>query len=329
MTKRLVFPGEKSVELETFTVAKPGPREVLVKNHYSLMSTGTENIVFNRLFAPGTHWDKWVEYPFYPGYAAVGEVVAVGAEVSSVKEGQLVAHRGGHASDQIQDENQVFVLPKGVEPRDAVWLALAKISFMGARAANYFLGDSVLIVGAGPIGQCSVRWAKSAGCSEIICVDMVKSRLELAMTGGASHTYAQALSDELKEDVTKVLNGKQPDIVIDTTGNAAVFSECLKFAKRQGKVVVLGDTGNPERQHLSSEVILGGLQIIGAHDGLSEGEWAESRIFDLFFNFLRTGRFNMSGMNTHEFKPENCAEAYRTANERRGETMGILFDWRI
>ena len=56
-----------------------------VRINLSLMSTGTENIVFNRLFDPGTHWDEWVKYPFYPGYTAVGTVESTGADVTGLK----------------------------------------------------------------------------------------------------------------------------------------------------------------------------------------------------------------------------------------------------
>ncbi len=70
--KRLVFNKKQKVELEEYNIPVLKNNQIGIKNLYSLMSTGTENIVYNCDFAPGTHWDAWVKYPFYPGYACVG-----------------------------------------------------------------------------------------------------------------------------------------------------------------------------------------------------------------------------------------------------------------
>lgn len=327
MAKRFVFTGKQSFVCEDFSPAALAADEVAVKNDYSLMSTGTENIVFNRLFDSGTHWDNWVKYPFYPGYAAVGKIVAVGDNVKSVAPGDRVAHRGNHASEAVCKEEEISKVPEGIDAKDAIWFALAKITFMGAKAANYFLGNTVLIIGAGPIGQMSIRWARAAGVSKIIVVDMVPKRLEIAKDGGADVAINQPLSDELLDPIKEECRGELPEIVIDTTGSAPVFQEALKFAKNKGKVIVLGDTGTPTSQCLSSDVINRGLQIIGAHDCHTDEEWTSERIHQLFFSLLNTGRFPMEKLNTHTFGPDNGSEAYKIANENRGETMGIVFNW--
>src|SRR5262245_53993260 len=88
--RRLVFTGKQQVRCETFTPPPVGENELSARTLFTLMSTGTENIVFNRLFDPGTHWDHWVKYPFLPGYCNVGEVETVGAKVSGFKPGDLV-----------------------------------------------------------------------------------------------------------------------------------------------------------------------------------------------------------------------------------------------
>ncbi len=72
--RRLFFPAAQQVGIESFEPPAVAEGEVRVRTEYSLMSTGTENIVFNRLFDQGTHWDGWVKYPFYPGYCVVGTV---------------------------------------------------------------------------------------------------------------------------------------------------------------------------------------------------------------------------------------------------------------
>lgn len=328
MANRIVFTGKQQVSLETFTPAKVDVGQVRVQVLKSLMSTGTENIVFNRLFDAGTHWDNWVKYPFYPGYSCVGVVEEVGPEVKALAVGQRVAVRKGHASHHVVGAGSCYPVPEEVSTDDAVWFALAKIAFMGAQAAQYAMGDSALIVGAGPIGQMSVRWALAAGAAPVIIADTVERRLELARLAGPVCTVAQPVDSAEKQ--VRACNGNAlPRVVIDTTGNAQVFAGALTLAADFGRVVVLGDTGTPAQQRLTMDVIRRGLSIVGAHDIHSREPWTEPKIVELFFELVRSDRFRVSGLNTHSFSPQECVSAYETANTRRGETMGIVFDWAV
>jgi len=323
---RLVFTEKQKVSLESFDPGDPGEGEVLVASRYSLMSTGTENIVFNRLFAPDTHWDHWVKYPFYPGYASVGEVSEVGAKVMSLQRGDRVAFRVGHRSHEVVKASECYPIPGSVPFPEAAWFALAKIAFHGALAARYALGDSVLVIGAGPIGQVSVRWARAAGLSSVIVVDSAPDRMPLARAGGATETIVSPI-DKARDAVLGANRGRLPRVVSDATGNSEVFAAALGLAADRGTVVILGDTGDPASQHLTSDVIRRGLSIVGAHDLLNTPEWNNATITQLFFDLVAGGRFPLAGMNTHFFEPAQCAEAYATANRERARTMGIVFDW--
>jgi threonine dehydrogenase-like Zn-dependent dehydrogenase len=227
---------------------------------------------------------------------------------------------------RVLTESECCPVPKDVDPAQAAWFALAKIAYMGALAADYELGDSVLVIGAGPIGQMSVRWAAAAGASAIIVVDPVAARLDSAIAGGATATIAGSSSD-CEAKVRAANNGELPKIVIDGTGFSNVFSDALSLAAKRGTVVILGDTGFPAEQRLSSDVISRGLKIIGAHDGLNDDQWNNATISFLFFALVASGRFDLEGLNSHTFKPEQVGDAYELLNTRRGETMGVLFDW--
>ncbi len=290
------------------------------------MSTGTENIVFNRLFDAGTHWDNWVKYPFYPGYSSVGVVEKTGAGVKHLRAGQRVAFRAPHGSHACEDAAKCVPIPEGVTFEQAVWFALAKIAFHGAWVAQYALGDSVLIVGVGPIGQMSVRWARAAGCSQIAVVDTAAHRMPLAQAGGATALISSPIG-EARKAILAAGEGKLPRVVIDSTGNAAVFSAALGLAADRGKVVLLGDTGSPARQALTADVITRGLTVVGAHDAHNTEEWNATTIPRLFFNLVATGCYPMGGLTSHVFAPEDATEAYVTANRDRASTMGLIFDW--
>jgi 2-desacetyl-2-hydroxyethyl bacteriochlorophyllide A dehydrogenase len=323
---RLAFTGKQQVHLESFDPGKPGANEVSIRTHLSLMSTGTENIVFNRLFDPGTHWDNWVKYPFYPGYSSVGVIEEVGADVRDLAKGQRVGFRIGHRSHAVVNAVEVYPIPDAVPFEQAVWFALAKITFHGAHAARYSLGDTALIVGTGPIGQMSIRWASAAGCASIIAVDSAELRMPLAKSGGATALVALPIG-EAREAVLAAGQGKLPRVVIDSTGNAVVFAAALSLAADRGTVVILGDTGSPASQTLTKDVITRGLTITGAHDGHSTAEWDNATISQLFFNLIATGRFPMAGLTSHVFSAVDATEAYLTANRDRASTMGLIFDW--
>lgn len=323
---RLSFPDKQQVELETFEVGVAGAEEVLVETRLSLMSTGTENIVFNRLFDVGTHWDNWVKYPFYPGYACVGVILKTGDAVSHLQPGDRVAYRVPHQSHEIVKADACTKIPEQTSFENAVWFALAKIAFHGAKAANYTLGDSVLIIGAGPIGQMSIRWAVANGASTIIAVDRLPARLALAKQGGATACISTSVGDA-REQIMAANGGKLPRVVIDSTGNAEVFKSALSLAADFGKIVVMGDTGRPAQQSMSSDLIIRGLTEVGAHDGHNDEEWNDATIAKLFFDLTSSGRFSVDGLISHHFKPTDCAEAYGVANREREKTMGVVFDW--
>ena len=89
----------------------------------------------------------------------------------------------------------------------------------------------------------------------------------------------------------------------------------------------MGDTGSPAKQSLTSDVIMRGLTIVGAHDCHTTAQWTNEAITRLFFELAVSGRFNLDGLTSHRFAPEACMDAYEAANRDRASTMGILFDW--
>jgi 2-desacetyl-2-hydroxyethyl bacteriochlorophyllide A dehydrogenase len=327
--KQIMFPEKGVVACEDIEPLATHKRDqVRVRTEYSLVSTGTETIALHAKFDSGTHWADWVRYPFAPGYSLIGTVVEAGSEVTDLKPGDRVAARLPHAEEQVVEARLCTKVPSEIDPKDAAWFGLAKIALIGARAAAYELGDEVVIVGSGPIGQMSVRWAAAAGATTIIAVDMLESRLALAVAGGATHTVSGPISDAHAR-IGEACGGIRPRVIVDTTGNALVLPSALGIAADRGRVVLLGDSGSPASQHLTYDVVVRGVSVVGAHDGHSVGEhWDGDRgLHERFFKLVLSGRIDLSGLNTHQFQPASCADAYRLASENRGDTMGILFDW--
>lgn len=323
MIKEIRFTGKQKLEINTSEkVQILAPNEIRVRAVCSLMSTGTENIVYNQIYDKGSHWDRFATFPFRPGYSMIGDVTEIGSKVTTRAVGDRVALRLGHKSEHIVNAADSIPVPKTIDPEHAAWFGLAKITYVGAKAANYTLGHRVLIIGAGPIGQMSIRWAKAAGAKTIVVVDPEQNRLSQAKQGGAHFCIAQPLA-QAGAAILKCFDNVEPDVVMDTTGVASVFQEALKFCKPHGKVVIMGDTGSPTSQNLSSDVMSKGLNIVAAHDSHIKTQ----EPFEVFFAMLEDGRMDVSTLNTHYFNLDDGQKAYETVNKERGKTMGVVFTY--
>src|SRR5262245_58774643 len=121
MSARLLFTEKQRVELESCALEPPATGQVLARTAYSLMSTGTENIVFNRDFEAGTLFEAWAgRYPFEPGYLAAGVIEELGAGVRGFAPGDPVFLRRPHASHHTVDAERCTLLPRDLDLRDAV-----------------------------------------------------------------------------------------------------------------------------------------------------------------------------------------------------------------
>lgn len=334
LSQTIVFAAPRSVEVRDEEVASPDVQEVLLRTEYSLVSTGTETIVLSGEFEPGSHWDNWVKYPFHPGYCAVGVVEKIGADVSRFRIGDRVAARTPHAQFAIVDENdpRLVKVPGGVSVEDVPWFGMACIAQIGVRRAAHELGDAVVIIGAGLLGQLVTQYCRLSGAREIIVVDTAHKRLELASAHGAT-TVLPCGVQEAKARVLEITDGRGADVVYDITGHPAVFAPALGLARRFGKVLLLGDAARPAEQRLTPDVIARGVQIVGAHDTFppaiasDRDWWSHENMSQLFFTYLKQGRMRVGDLVSHRFTPHDAPQAYEMLLLDRSAAMGVLFDW--
>jgi 2-desacetyl-2-hydroxyethyl bacteriochlorophyllide A dehydrogenase len=329
MSFRIVFTGIRQAILQETKLPALTPNSLLLRSRISLISTGTELTAFGHRFERGTHWESWVKHPFLPGYATVAQIEKVGKNIRNAKVGDRVVIRAPHASHHVVKKTQITFVTNTIPDEEAVWFAMAKIAFAGLLAANLQTGARLAVIGAGPLGQMVVRWTATAAASEIVVIDRNEKRLALARKGGATRTIAGALGKKV-DSVVKDLGGRRPELIFDCTANPSVLANALRLVADFGKIIILGDTGFPTEQHLTSDLVLRGISIVGAHDlhTQSDPEWADERkIFDLFFQLLSSGRFSTANLITHRFTPRQAQKAYLLAESAKGKTGGILFDW--
>lgn len=159
--------------MEDFELPGAGPRDLVVRTLYSLMSIGTETIILHQKYAPDTHFARMFSFPqLKTGVQAVGEIEQIGAGVSEFAVGDRVFMRMAHGSHQVLPAERCSAIPARVDLKSACWCGLAKTAFRAAWAGRFKLGGHALIIGAGPVGQMAVRWATAAGMETIVAVDL-------------------------------------------------------------------------------------------------------------------------------------------------------------
>lgn len=330
----IAFTGKEELELQTLAIPDPGPGEYLLETKATLISSGTECICYQRNFEPGTHWHHWVRYPFYPGYSSGGVVAARGEGATRYEVGQKVAYRAGHRQYAVMPENAIVAVPPEISFREACWIALAKIVQNGVRRAEHVMGDDVVVIGLGILGQLVIQYARLMGARHVIGVDPAAPRLEFAEISGATHTFP-VTAEEAVPSVAELTDGRMADVVYDVTGFPNVFQTALQLPRKFGTLLLLGDTGTPSGQQLTSDVIIKGLRIEAAHDSHPPQEssehvhWSNQKISELFYTYLARGQMNVLELISHTYSPMDAKEAYTMLLTERASAMGVVFDWTL
>lgn len=313
----IVFTGIGQVDVRAERLPRQRRDERQLDARCSLVSTGTERRCLRRDFAPGTHWDSWVTYPFRPGYSFVG-VTAEGA--------RMCAHTP-HAQRAVVEEQRLIPVPEGISDEEASWFALASIAQIGLAAADIEPGDPVVVIGAGVLGQLTAQLARAAGAGSVIVVARSQPRLDVAIAHGATHGVA-AEAARARDEVLSLTNGEGAAVVFDVTGSEPVFADALKLARRKGTVVLLGDAGYPAEQRLGPELLLAGLRVVGAH--FEHASTAERRkMADEFFAAIRDGSVVVHDLITSRARPQDAPALYASLPDEDPARLGVLFDWSL
>jgi len=329
----VVFPEAQRCDVIEEEIGDPGPGEILVQTTVSLISTGTESWCYRGDFEPGTGWAAWVKYPFYPGYSHVGQVVKVGRQVREFAEGDRVFSVTSHRqfATKVAEPGEPVKVPDYIDDEEAAWLMLATITQTGVRRAEHNMGDRAVVIGLGPLGQLVTQYLRTIGLLEILVIDTIQQRLDIALAHGATHGFCGSAADAY-DFVAQHTNEQMADVVYDVTGHYAVLPMGLKLARNFGKLVLMGDSPHPSRQHLTQDVLSRQVDIIGTQNQNLPPSQAQRWPFDqqalLFMEYLRREQMRVSDLITHRFSPTEAPAVYELLQNSRGSTMGVIFDWR-
>ncbi|MCM4084857.1 zinc-dependent alcohol dehydrogenase family protein [Paractinoplanes hotanensis] len=270
------------------------------------------------------------------GHEAVGTVVETGSGVSSLAEGDRVlascisacgicryCRQGaygqclggggwilGHLIDGVQSEYaripyadlSTYKLPEQVSDESAVLLAdILPTSYeVGVLNGQVQPGDTVVVVGAGPIGLAAVLTARLYSPAHIVVIDKAEARLQAAKLFGADTTVLAGTQDPLAA-VQALTKGLGADVVMEAVGFPETFELCTTLVRPGGRIANIGVHGKPATLHLEDLWIRNVTITTGLVDTSST-----PRLLDM----LVAGQLDLDHMITHRFGFDDFMQAY-------------------
>jgi 2-desacetyl-2-hydroxyethyl bacteriochlorophyllide A dehydrogenase len=294
-----VNPGKAA--LVPFQELMPRAGQVLVETRYSAISCGTERAYYLRL-------NNVVEpYPIVMGYSMVGEVVATGPECSWAL-GRVVACPGPHASLHLSPAERTLPVPSDVPLPHAALFNMGVIAQQGVRRARILPGESVVVLGAGLIGQLAAQLAVLAG-AEVTIVATSQARLSVARACGIERTIdATSGLDKLKTVAATV--------VIDATGRPDAVKQAVLVAADGARVILLGSSRGTTTDigaaaWAKREVSLRGAHLLTMPQGAAgSGLWTWEREARTFLEFSRK-RLRLEPLITRQLPPNDVSTLYQ------------------
>jgi alcohol dehydrogenase len=272
------------------------------------------------------------------GHEAVGTVVETGPAVTTLAEGDRVlvscitscgrcrfcreGHYGlclggggwifGHLIDGLQAEyarvpfaeTSVHKVPDGLTDEQVLFLAdiLPTAYEVGVLLGRVQPGDTVAVVGAGPIGLAAIMTAKLLTPGKIVAIDLADARLARALDFGADVAINPAGEDAVAR-VMELTDGLGADVAIEAVGVPETFEVCTELIRPGGRVANVGVHGHPATLHLERLWIRDVTITTGLVD-----TWTTPQLLKL----IADGRLDPTPFATHRFELGETEEAYDT-----------------
>jgi L-iditol 2-dehydrogenase len=344
--KAVVLHDADDMRVEDRPVPSPGPGEALLKIKAASIC-GTDVKVLHRALM-GQPAGAFIMGHEYAGIVAalgsdidefvVGDRVAVevhkgcercencvkGWYTSCLNYGDLAkGHRangltcdGGFAEYAVNHVNTLYRLPDNVTFDEACMVTTAAsplwaIDLMG----GYVAGETVLVLGPGPIGLLAVQLCKALGAACVILSGTRDSRLQIGRRLGADYTV-NVRADNLAERVAEITRRRGADSVLECAGGATSMQDALECVKRGGRIGVVAWYSGPVQVDLNLAV-RSNVRIYAAR---GEGGMNCGRSLSL----MSTGKLQVDPIITHHFALDQIHGAFRTYTERIDNALKVV-----
>ena len=285
------------------------------------------------------------------GHEGVGVIEEVGASVTNFKKGdhviiscitsdgsceyckkQLYSHCEdggwilGHLINGTQAEyvriphadNSLYLIPPNADEEALVMLSdILPTGFeIGVVAGHVQPGDTIAIVGAGPIGMAALLTAQFYSPAKIYMIDLDKNRLKMATKFGATHTINSGNEDAVKRIFAETKDGV--DVAIEAVGIPATFDICQKIVRPGGHLANIGVHGKPVDLQIQNLWI----QNITITMGL-----VNTNTTPMLLKTVTSGRLQPNKLITHHFKLDEILKAYEVfGNAGKEKVLKVIIE---
>ena len=277
------------------------------------------------------------------GYSSAGVAVAVGGLVDGLKPGDRVACGGvgyaNHADFAAVPKNLVVKVPDAVSDEEAAFATLGAIALQGVRLAEPKLGETVLVLGLGLLGQITVQLLRANGC-RVLGTDLDSSLVALAEKFGATGVQGPDAEIACRE----LTGGHGVDAVIVCAGTASnqPIELCGRVCRSKGRVVVVGAVRMdiPREDFFKKEisVVISRSYGPGRYDpGYEENgndypigyvRFTEQRNMQTILDLIAQRSLDVRSLITHRFGIDEAVEAYSLIEgEKREPYLGIVVSY--
>lgn len=326
--------------LEEVPMPEYGHNDVLIKVKRTSVC-GTDLHIYN--------WDEWAQktipVPMVIGHEFVGEIAAVGSEVTGLSVGELVSGEGhltcgacrncragrrhlcrktiglgvnrpGCFAEYVaMPAVNVYPIPQGISERVASMLDPLGNAVHTALSFD-LVGEDVLITGAGPIGMMACTIAKHVGARYVVITDVNEGRLAIAKKMGA--TRVVNIQHQNLRDVMNELGMQEGfDVGLEMSGNPQAITSLFEHMNHGGKVALLGIPSTTVPIDLN-QIIFKGLIVKGIYG---------REMFETWYKMisLLTSGMNVDAVITHEYPYQDFQKAFDEM--KAGKTGKVVLEW--
>lgn len=278
-----------------------------------------------------------LDEPMPLGYSSAGVVLECGRGVSDLKPGDRVAIAAPHAGVVVAGHNLCAKIPEGVTFDQACYASVGAIALEGVRLAKVSLGERVLVIGLGLIGQIAVCLLKAQGC-KVLGTDIDPKKLELAKSLGADAVGLGSARQEL----AAFAGAAGVDAVVITA--ATQSNEPIEFAAEacrvKGRIVLVGVAGLnlPRPPFFMKELEFTVSSSMGPGRGdpsyedkgvdypIGHARWTAQRNMQAVLETIAEGKLPVDRLTTHRFPVERASEAYQLITSKE-PVMGVVLSY--
>jgi len=279
------------------------------------------------------------------GYSACGIVTAVGSRAPEFQPGQLVACAGAgyanHAQVNYVPRLLAVPVPASVAPEAAAYATLGAIALQGIRNAEARVGETVVVIGLGLIGQLACQVLAASGC-RVIGLDTTPARVEMAKANGAELALASGAGD-VEGQVQQLTRGRGADAVLiaAATASNAPVELAARVARDRARVVMIGVTGMeiPRTPYYRKELtfIVSRSYGPGRYDRQYEEHgrdypaghvrWTQQRNMEAFLDLAASGAIRPERCTTHRIPLDDALRAFELVLEGRESHLGVCLTY--